>query len=202
MNFSNYLVKQNLSEISIICYKYWIKKFQEANKPLDLFINNCKSKYSISTQKIIISALKLLFKWKNKEFYYPIPRLKSKKKKTLIYKKEMNVIFDNLIFNSYRKCVLARTIIYFLWYTGLRSKELICAKWSDIDNNFIKVYGKGNKERIIPLKSDLLDEWSKYRNSEFIFSNKLGKPIKYSYLYSIFKEIKIILNNNNISPHW
>ena len=49
------------------------------------------------------------------------------------------------------------TIIQFLLFTGLRIGECLALRWWNVDfeNNTIKVLGKRNKERIIPIEQDL-----------------------------------------------
>lgn len=58
-----------------------------------------------------------------------------------------------------------RLVMELLYMTGIRVSELIGLKYSDIDNHnlTIKVLGKRNKERIIPIVPDFLDRISKYR---------------------------------------
>ena len=77
-------------------------------------------------------------------------------------------------FTSIRNLFIFITFIY----TGVRVNELVNIKWSDFDfeKNNIKIRkGKGNKERIIPINSELLEELEFYK----------------SYLGKIFKDIDV-----------
>jgi integrase/recombinase XerC len=95
----------------------------------------------------------------------------------------------------------------------MRLSELINLKESQIDkgNNNIKVLGKGNKERIIPVNNDLLTEVFKYINekqnlnensNEYLFINEKGKRLQPRYVYSKVKEyLSYVTTNDRKSPH-
>ncbi|PYF76950.1 site-specific tyrosine recombinase XerD [Pedobacter nutrimenti] len=103
-----------------------------------------------------------------------------------------------------------------LYGCGLRVSELINLKISDINilAEFIKVTGKGNKERIIPIGSTALKLISIYiseirvhvkikkGNEDFLFLNRLGTKLS---RISVFTMIKALANKTglkkNISPH-
>jgi integrase/recombinase XerD len=66
-----------------------------------------------------------------------------------------------------------RAIIEVLYSCGLRVSELILLRLSDLflDEGYIRVVGKGNKERIVPISSRAVKElelWFVYRNEMFI----------------------------------
>lgn len=102
-----------------------------------------------------------------------------------------------------------------LYATGIRISELINIKLSDIDfeNDYIRILGKGSKERIVPFneicKKFLNLYIQEYRNillkkktSEFVFINNLSKPISRQGFFKILKEICIKQKiNRNVSPH-
>ncbi|TKJ37417.1 MAG: hypothetical protein CEE38_07905 [Planctomycetes bacterium B3_Pla] len=60
-----------------------------------------------------------------------------------------------------------RDIIVFLANTGLRVTEFCSLKWEDIeaDKRFLRVIGKGNKRRVVPLNPKCRDILEKYRGS-------------------------------------
>jgi len=67
-----------------------------------------------------------------------------------------------------------RLILLLLFYTGVRVSELVNLKKSDIilNEGFIRVYGKGGKERIVPIPNFLikeLEEYLKVVNGEKLF---------------------------------
>jgi len=73
---------------------------------------------------------------------------------------ELNKLLENA--ENYRD----KLIIKFLFYTGVRVSELIKIKKNDIifEEGFVKVYGKGGKERIVPIPKELLNELKDYIN--------------------------------------
>ena len=107
-----------------------------------------------------------------------------------------------------------KAMLELLYATGLRISELLSLKLGDIDleNCIIRCYGKGNKERLVPIGEYVLfyiNEYLKYRSlllkkkrSDYLFLNKLGGPLS---RFSFFKILKVILIEKNIkkdiSPH-
>ena len=109
-----------------------------------------------------------------------------------------------------------KAIIETLYACGLRVSELINLKISNYfpDIEFIKVIGKNNKERIIPIGSEAIkniDIYIKnYRNKikiqkgneDYIFLNRRGKKLSRIMIYHIIKELsKLAGIKKNISPH-
>ena len=84
-----------------------------------------------------------------------------------------------------------RAILETLYACGLRVSELVNSKWSDLmeDLGILKVIGKGNKERLVPIGEQALHQLILYRDSyrnklpvvkgyeDFIFLNKFGKKL-------------------------
>lgn len=102
-----------------------------------------------------------------------------------------------------------------LYATGIRISELINLKISDIDFNecFIRIMGKGSKERIVPFNDICKDYLEKYINvyrlellkkkdSEYVFINNLSRSISRQGFFKILKEICIKQGiKKNVSPH-
>ena len=103
-----------------------------------------------------------------------------------------------------------------MYSCGLRVSELISLKISDIffDEGFIKVVGKGNKERFVPIHFKA----QKYINSyivsirshisivkefeDILFLNRRGKGLSRQMIFILLKELAVIINlNKKISPH-
>lgn len=101
-----------------------------------------------------------------------------------------------------------------LYGTGLRISELLNLKLNDIDfsNCIIRCYGKGNKERIVPIGEYIIDYLNKYidvryffmkhKVSDYLFLNTRGNKLG---RISFFKIIKKLLKekgiHTDISPH-
>ncbi|SMC09656.1 tyrosine-type recombinase/integrase [Nitratiruptor tergarcus] len=92
-----------------------------------------------------------------------------------------------------------RLVIKIILYTGIRVSEAINLKVKDIipqDNVFmLKIVGKGNKIRVVMIKSDKikndLDEWMQKRRCEdgLLLCNSRGKPLTQAYISRIVEQI-------------
>nr|CAG8598798.1 3066_t:CDS:2 [Entrophospora candida] len=67
-------------------------------------------------------------------------------------------------------------IIEFLYYTGLRINELINLKHSDYINGLLRIHGKGNKVRYIPLPPFLTQYFDPY-SRQYLFLTRNGKKL-------------------------
>ncbi len=103
-----------------------------------------------------------------------------------------------------------RAMLEMLYATGLRVSELVNLKFSqlNIDECFVKIIGKGNKERLVPFgqKAKLyLQRYLRIRkktNTEFVFLTKLQKPISRIEFWRQLKNISIKAGiAKNITPH-
>jgi len=102
-----------------------------------------------------------------------------------------------------------------LYETGIRRNELIHLKESDIDkySGTIKVLGKGNKERIIPVNNELVGmitdyisekkiEFSEEVKETSLLVNKKGKPLDPKYVYNVVKKnLSMVSTKERKSPH-
>jgi len=111
--------------------------------------------------------------------------------------------------------ILSKAIMEFLYSTGIRVSELVGIKISDLDlnQNLVKVTGKGNKQRIVPFgaeskislinwlkkRSEILLETSQMSTSLFITSK--GKPIYRERVYHIVRRKLSPLEVSQKSPH-
>jgi len=101
-----------------------------------------------------------------------------------------------------------KLIIEIFYVTGIRLAELINIKISDIDfpNQLIKVLGKRNKERLIPLAASMMEELGSFieknKKNQFLFTNLGGKKLYAKLVYRIVnKYIGEISSVNKKSPH-
>ena len=108
-----------------------------------------------------------------------------------------------------------RTILETLYSCGLRVSELCHLKISDLylDEGFIKVEGKGSKQRLVPISPRAIQELRLYfidRNlttikpgfEDFVFISKRGKNISRIMVFHIIKELADTIGlQKNISPH-
>ena len=111
-----------------------------------------------------------------------------------------------------------KAMLEVLYATGLRVSELVNLTFDqlDLENKFIRVIGKGGKERIVLLNKksvDALKEWIKLRDKKFagkisaeydkfVFLSKLGKPISRIDFWEQLKNyVRSVGIQKNVSPH-
>jgi integrase/recombinase XerC len=94
-----------------------------------------------------------------------------------------------------------KLLMEILYNTGIRVSELVTLKEKHIDTHqsALKVLGKGNKERIVPLKQELLKIIIDYRNgkkmvladydTEYLLVNSNGKKLNTQYAYRAVKHL-------------
>ncbi len=108
-----------------------------------------------------------------------------------------------------------KAMLELMYATGLRVSELLSLQFKNVNmqNSMIKVYGKGNKERNVPVSDFALDYLRKYiegprkrnigaKKTQLIFLNRDGKEISRTYFYMQIKryaEQKGI--DSSVSPH-
>ena len=159
-NFDN----MNIEESNYSIIRSWIVELVNngnSNRTVNRKISSLKSfyKFLIKIDSIKISPL---------EEHMP---LKQKKKIQVPFsKEEITSLLDSNYFPNTYKGKLQKTIISFFYFTGVRRIELIELKESNLDlkSGTVKVLGKRNKERIIPLLPkirNLLQEYISERNN-------------------------------------
>lgn len=107
-------------------------------------------------------------------------------------------------------------IIETMFSCGLRVSEVINLKITDVyvADEFIRVVGKGNKERLVPISEKALKEIDIYIHSirnklsidkdcnDIIFLNRRGKKLSRVYIFLVIKEMALKAGiKKNISPH-
>ena len=142
------------------------------------------------------------------------PLKQSKKIQVPFSKDEIGALLDSDFFKSDYKGVLQKTIISFFYFTGVRRIELINLKTSDINMNSytIRIMGKRNKERIIPMLPKLkesISEYLKIKSQEFnnvisdnLFISKSGIQLSEKYVYRTVNEyFKLVSPKVKKAPH-
>ena len=131
--------------------------------------------YGISPRSVNrkITALKSFYKFLLKEEIIKedptlkvIPPKMSKKLPAFVEEGQMSQLLDELDFTDDYAGVRDKLMIELFYSTGIRQSELINLKIKDIDlsSNMIKVLGKRNKERLIPLTIELRQKIDAYLN--------------------------------------
>lgn len=127
-----------------------------------------------------------------------------------ISEEEMNNLSEILAQDE--EHLLEKTIIEILYQTGMRKAELCNLLYENISfsTNEIKVKGKGNKERIIPISTHLaefLNEYKLLRKPKpeyeiYFFIQANGKKLTEKFVYSVVNRyLSIVTSKKKKSPH-
>jgi integrase/recombinase XerD len=244
MNWSSYIksyqsylkIERGLSKNTIENYTFDIERlcfFLEENKmcysPITIkeesiheFIYSVSKEVNARSQSRIISGLKSFFSYLIFEDYRednPMELLEAPK----IGRK----LPDTLSIDEIDALIAAvdlskpegernRAILETLYSCGLRVSELVELKISDLffDEGFVKITGKGNKQRFVPIaentqyyigiyKSQIRNHLKIQKGYEdTLFLNRRGKMLTRAMIFTIIKDLAVKINlNKNISPH-
>ena len=234
--FKSYLtIERSLSSNSVDAYIRDVQQlalFAENKKKTEIQIDKSdlsefvaaisKSGKAARSQARIISGIKAFFKYLIMEDYIKTdptelleaPKIGMKLPDTLSVEEIDKLI--SAIDLSKEQGERNRAILEILYSCGLRVSELITLKLSNISfaEGFIKVVGKGNKERLAPIGSTALKYLNIYLNEvrnhqkiqkgqeDIVFLNRRGKQLTRVMIFTIIKQLaeKISLKKK-ISPH-
>lgn len=182
--FLNYLqVEKRYSAHTVIAYQKDITEFQEFVSPLSLVEVNHKTIRSFihylkeealanSSVNRKISSLRSFYKWMEKNRHIdsnPLSKtflLKQPKRLPAFVQEadmESNKLADMFHTSSF-SATRDRLMVELFYQTGIRLSELIELKVSDVQSTTIRVLGKRNKERIIPISTNLIQLIQAYIN--------------------------------------
>jgi integrase/recombinase XerD len=235
--YASYLkIERGLSRNTIENYTLDIEKlcsFLEQNaievSPVNIteetiqqFIYDISKDVNPRSQARIISGLKSFFSYLNFEEYrkdnplvlIETPKLGRKLPDTLSVE-EIDALIDaiDLLTDEGER---NRAILETLYGCGLRVSELVELKISDLffDEGFIKVTGKGNKQRFVPIGGMTQKYIELYRNEvrnlqdvhkgheDTLFLNRRGKRLTRAMIFTIIKRLAVKINlQKTISPH-
>jgi integrase/recombinase XerD len=236
-SFQSYLkIERGLSKNTIANYSFDLERlcaFLHENEitispekineeTIQQFIYSVSKEVNARSQARIISGLKSFFSYLIFEDYrsdnpmelIEAPRLGRKLPDTLSIDD-----IDNLIAAidlSTPEGERNRAILETLYGCGLRVSEIITLKISDLffDEGFIKITGKGNKQRFVPVATTTQKYIELYRNSirnhlsiskgfeDTLFLNRRGKQLTRAMIFTIIKTLAVKINlQKNISPH-
>jgi len=235
--FINWLkFERRVSKHTVISYQNDIQKFHEylnltfpetnfrKVKGLHIkswLVNLLDQNYSPSTISRKIVALNTFYKYMIKEGQMdsnPAANVHAPKrpKRLVKYLEESDItkILDQFEYSDDFHGIRDRLVIEMLYGTGIRLSELIGLKDDDIDLtlSLIKVLGKRNKERLIPLNktlAELIDKYKSVVKREFanqatvsFFLTDKGKAVYPMMIYRIVKRyLDLYESKTNVSPH-
>ena len=192
-SFSEYLLYQKgLSQNTVDSYKSDLTKLSNYLQNQDLsktnidnfFIDMSEFNYSSSTKKRMHSSIKNFLKYINENEDYEsidISDIKLKSSKKLPEVLSITDIENMINFYNHETYLDSRnrTVIDVLYSTGCRVTELCDINISDIDldEKYLKLKGKGSKQRIVPIGSMLYKNLLQYLNVRDIFLQNRGEPL-------------------------
>ena len=236
-SYQSYLkIERGLSQNTIDNYSFDLERlclFLEQNlivvspvtineETIQQFIYSVSKEVNARSQARIISGLKSFFSYLIFEDYrtsspmelIEAPRLGRKLPDTLSTSEIDNLI--NAIDLSKPEGERNKAMLETLYGCGLRVSELTTLKISDLffDEGFIKITGKGNKQRFVPISETTMKFINHYKNfdrkhltiqknyEDTLFLNRRGKQLTRAMIFTIIKELAIKINlNKAISPH-
>ena len=192
-SFSEYLLYQKgLSQNTVDSYKSDLTKLSNYLQNQDLsktnidnfFLNMSEFNYSSSTKKRMHSSIKNFLKYINENEDYEsidISDIKLKSSKKLPEVLSITDIENMINFYNHETYLDSRnrTVIDVLYSTGCRVSELCDINISDIDldDKYLKLKGKGSKQRIVPIGSMLYKNLMQYLNVRETFLQNRGEPL-------------------------
>ena len=236
-DFEYYLkIERGMSPNSVVSYMLDIEKlirFLSAHELSDApttitaetlrnFVYQESKELKARSQSRLISALKSFFKYLMLENYredYPMeyidtPKFGMKLPDTLSVE-EIDALIAGIDLSTdegHRN----RAIIETLYGCGLRVSELVSLRLSDLffDEGFIRVLGKGNKQRLVPIGSHTQKEINNYllyqrkkvpqvkEFSDIVFLNRRGKQLTRAMIFTIIRQAAANIGlTKQISPH-
>lgn len=199
----------SLTEVGHLCIRGWIVHLMDEK---------------ISTRSINrkLSCLTSFYKFLRKRgFMQSNPMLKvvapkvGKRLPNFVSEQSMDLLKEEVTFKPNYSGTRDKCIMELFYGTGIRQSELIHLKLSDIDHSArtIKVLGKGNKERIVPLHPSLYDLINNYiieRNTTFknnsdknyLFLTDKGQCLYPKLVYNVVKRnLSVVTTIEQRSPH-
>ncbi len=235
-SYQSYLrIERGLSKNTIDNYTFDIERlclFLEENKidvsPLEIteeavqqFIYAVSKEVNARSQARIISGLKSFFSYLIFEDYrtdnpmelIEAPRLGRKLPDTLSIK-DIDALIGAIDLSK-EEGERNRAMLETLYGCGLRVTELTTLKISDLffEEGFIKITGKGNKQRFVPISEVTKKYIGFYRlkrntlpiqkgHEDTLFLNRRGRQLTRAMIFTIIKDLAVKINlNKSISPH-
>ncbi|MBL6657980.1 MAG: tyrosine-type recombinase/integrase [Flavobacteriales bacterium] len=214
--------KADLTLLSNYLDEVYSTSIEKANHSMirSWLVNELNTGNSPRTVNRKITTLKSLFKFAEKEGVVKLnPTLKLTSAKTsksipsFVTVDEMNELLDKKKFSDDYVGKRNKLMVEIFYSTGIRLSELINIKISDVDfsKKQLKVLGKRNKERIIPLTQELVTSLEKFldiRNSmktnftTYLLMTEKGKKLNPSLVYKTINDlISSVTSLKKTSPH-
>ncbi|MBA2331158.1 MAG: tyrosine-type recombinase/integrase [Flavisolibacter sp.] len=210
-NFFDYLHSQYgemaLRDISHIYIRSWLAGLKDDSmtaKTINRKISTLRSffKYHVKRGDIVQTPMGKITAPKNE-----------KRLPQFVAEKDIATLFSFIEFGEDWSGKTNKLLLLLLYNTGIRLSEVINLKESMINDSAktIKILGKGNKERLIPVHNDVMNEIQKYRKekhnqgldqNEFLLVDEKNAQLKPRKVYSIAKHyLSLVTTIDKRSPH-
>ena len=197
-----YKITSELSEVNFQIVRSWIASLLEkgvAPRSVNRKISTLKTFFKFLIREGVIQESPML----------KVVAPKSKKRLPLFVEEDqIESLLNGVEFDDGFIGERDKLIIELFYVTGIRLSELINIKISDLnfDNNLVKVLGKRNKERLIPLSTRIVKELQffieNYKIDNYLFTNLGGTKVYTKLVYRVVnKYIGKISSINKKSPH-
>lgn len=236
-DYQNYLrLQRGLSQNTVVSYGLdiekligYLEKYNITEPPdtiqvdtLRQFVYEVSKELNARSQARLISALKSFFKFmiseKGREDFpmslIDSPKIGVKLPDTLSLKEidAMLASIDLSTDEGHRN----KAIIETLYGCGLRVSELVSLRLSDLffEEDFIRVIGKGSKQRLVPIESYTQKQINNYINNQrkqlkiakghedYVFLNRRGKQLTRAMIFTIVRQVAENIGlQKTISPH-
>ena len=211
--FIQYLTSEKrFSEHTCIAYRKDIEQFlefagtssqseiEEVNSRLirGWMVTLLEGEYTATSVNRKLSSLRTYFKWLLRQGIIKVNPLQAivgpknqKRLPSFAQKKEMDETQIQLLFDDDFDGCRDHLMFEVLYQTGIRSSELVNLKETNVQKDKIKVLGKRNKERLIPISGELFKLIEQYRdlrrpivtNQDCFFLLKSGKKLYPKFVY-------------------
>lgn len=167
-----------------------------------------------------LSALKSFYKFMMKQEWVSVSPLSAinspksgKRLPVYIEENQLSQLWETDVFPDDWEGKTAQLALRLLYETGLRRSELISLTetHTDLHQQTIRVLGKGNKERILPLRKDLLALVKKYleekknlenADRQYLLVQPDGQPVAVHWVYKTVKKyLSLVTTQDKKSPH-
>jgi integrase/recombinase XerC len=200
-----------VSEITTAFVRSWLASLKEqkiTSKSINRKISSLKSffKFLLRTGRVDKSPMTGIISPKS-----------GKRLPVYVEEKDMHLLLNSVEFPDDWTGKTDRLLISIFYNTGLRLSELVLMKTgqADLEAATLRIMGKGNKERIVPISRELVAEIRSYQKEKppspegsekneqrTLLVNKAGKPlyVKYAYL-AVRKWLSCVTTLEKKSPH-
>ncbi len=212
ISFFDYLITDfdgvGLAQISHIYVRSWLaslKDERQTAKTINRKISTLRSFFKYQVKVGVLQQTPM------NKIIAPKPE---KRLPNFVPEPEIDTLFRHVAFDEDWKGRTDRLVLFILYHAGLRVSELISLKESHVNRaNFtIKVLGKGGKERVIPVGTELMGEINSYEAAkkeygmdgqcESLLVNEKGQGLTRKKVYDVVKKyLGLVTTIEKRSPH-